>query len=198
MRARRRFLQVGLAALIICLAWLTQLTIASLLPPRVLFCSFPLMVTIVWGAVFGSPWQMPRAEELRRVGLGQIISMQLLSGSLSGALAGAFFASLYASILPVYPVCYPLVGWVAGYFCLRSFNQGTILCVPLVLLLTVFAESAMAVQLAFFHHRPDVFPHLMQTAVPEAIVNAIISPFIFYPMRTWYEFTKTPTEVVRV
>ncbi len=54
------------------------------------------MVTIVWGAVFGSPWQMPRAEELRRVGLGQIISMQLLSGSLSGALAGAFFASLYA------------------------------------------------------------------------------------------------------
>src|ERR1700677_1369994 len=121
-RARKRFFQIGLAGLVICFVWLLQLTVLSLLPLRAVLCSLPLMVTIVWGAVYGSPLQMPRADELRRVGLGQIVAMQAMSGSLSGALVGAFFAALYASILPVYPVCYPIVGWAAGYFCLRGFN----------------------------------------------------------------------------
>jgi rod shape-determining protein MreD len=137
---------------------------------------------------------MPRADELRRVGLGQIVAMQAMSGSLSGALVGAFFAALYASILPVYPVCYPIVGWAAGYFCLRGFNQGAMLCIPLVLLLSVFAEAIMAIQLHFIG-RPDVLGQLVQIAVPEAIVNAIISPFVFYPMRGWFEFTKAPDQV---
>lgn len=198
MRARRRFWQIGLAALLICFAWLLQLTVLSLLPLRAILCSLPMMVTIVWGSVFGSPLQMPRADELRNVGVNQVIAMQALSGSLSGALVGAFFAALYASILPVYPICYPLVGWAAGYFCLRGFNQGALLCIPLVLLLTVFGETVMAVQLAISPGRPDVFPHLVQIAVPEAIVNAIIAPFVFFPMRSWYEFTKTPTQVTRL
>jgi rod shape-determining protein MreD len=196
MRARRRFFQIGLAGLVICFAWLIQLTVLSLLPSRAVLCSFPMMITIVWGAVFGSSLQMPRADELRKVSLGQIVAMQALSGSLSGALVGAFFAALYASIIPVYPLCYPVVGWVAGYFCLRSFNQGSLLCVPLVLLLSVFAESVMAGQLAAIG-RPNVLPHLVQVAVPEAIINAIISPFVFYPMRAWWEFSKAPSEVVR-
>ena len=194
MRARKRFFQIGLAGLIICFVWLLQLTVLSLLPLRAVLCSLPLMVTIVWGAVFGSPLQMPRADELRRVGLGQIVAMQAMSGSLSGALVGAFFAALYASILPVYPVCYPIVGWAAGYFCLRGFNQGGMLCIPLVLLLSVFAEAIMAIQLHFIG-RPDVLGQLVQIAVPEAIVNAIISPFVFYPMRGWFEFTKAPDQV---
>jgi hypothetical protein len=129
----------------------------------------------------------------------------------------------------VYPVCYPIAGWVAGYFCLRNFQQGALVCIPLVLLLTVFSETAMAIQLWlptlwYDPHkpaavqnltqiavpaaaqtamalqvwlpklwgetpRPDVFHHLVQIAVPEGIVNAILSPFVFYPMRAWYEFT---------
>lgn len=191
MGARRRFWQIGLAVLLICLVWLLQLLFLSLLPLRAVLCSLPMMVTIVWGCVYGSPLQMPRAEELRHVGVSQVAAMQALSGSLSGALVGAFFAALYASIEPVYPVCFPLVGWAAGYFCLRGFNQGALLCIPLVLLLTVFGESIMAVQLAIVG-RPDVFDHLVQIAVPEAIVNAIISPFVFYPMLAWYEFSKLP------
>jgi len=197
MRARRRFWQIGLAAVILCFAWLTQLTVLSLLPLRAVLCSLPLMVTIVWGAVFGSPLQMPRPEELRRVPLGQIITMQILSGSLSGALVGAFFGALYASILPTYPVCFPLIGWVSGYFCLRNFNQGVLLCLPLVLLLSVFAEAIMACQLALAG-RPDVWPHLVQIAVPEAIVNALLAPFVFIPMRAWYEFTKSPTQATQL
>lgn len=196
MRARRRFWQIGLAGVILCFAWLTQLTVLSLLPLRAVLCSLPLMLTIVWGAVFGSPLQMPRAEELRRVPLGQIVTMQLLSGSLSGALVGAFFGALYSSIIPIYPLSFPIIGWVAGYFCLRNFNQGVLLCVPLVLLLSVFAESIMALQLHLIN-RPDVVSHLVQIAVPESIVNAILAPFVFIPMRGWYEFTKTPAQATR-
>lgn len=196
MRARRRFWQIGLGAVILCLAWLTQLTVLSLLPLRAVLCSLPLMVTIVWGAVFGSPLQMPRSDELRRVPLGQIVTMQLLSGSVSGALVGAFFGALYSSIIPTFPVSFPIIGWVAGYFCLRNFNQGVLLCVPLVLLLSVFGESIMALQLHLMG-RPDVLSHLVQIAVPESIVNAILAPFVFIPMRGWHEFTKTPEQVRR-
>jgi rod shape-determining protein MreD len=182
---------IGLAGLVLCFAWLLQLIVLSLIPVGTVLCSVPLMMTIVWGSVFGSPIHMPRAEELRHVSLGQVVAIQILSGSLSGALVGAFFGALYAALLPVFPFCYPLIGWIAGYFPLRSINQGILLIVPLVLLLTVLAESLMAGQL-YILHRPDVFSHLAQVAIPEAIANALIAPFVFYPMRTWYEFTKAP------
>ncbi|MGH9553003.1 MAG: rod shape-determining protein MreD, partial [Terriglobales bacterium] len=186
---------IGLAALILCFAWLVQLTVLSLLPVRAVLCSLPMMVTIVWGLVFGSPLQLPKGAELRLATIGQVVAMQALSGSLSGALVGAFFGSLYASILPIYPICFPLIGWIAGYFCLRNFNQGGLLCVPLVLMLSVLAETINAGQLAIIG-RPDVFPHLVQFAVPEAIVNALIAPFVFYPMRVWYLFTREQRKVV--
>jgi rod shape-determining protein MreD len=196
MQARGRFWQIGLAAIVLCFAWLLQLTLLSLIPLRAVLCSVPMMVTIVWGAVFGSPLQMPRRDELRNVSLGQIVTMQSLSGSVSGLLVGAFFGALYASILPIYPISFPLVGWVSGYFCLRNFNQGTLLCIPLVLLLSVFAETATALQLMILG-RPDVLAHLAQTAVTESIVNAMISPFVFYPLRAWYELTKAPSQEIR-
>lgn len=188
MRARKRFFEIGVAGFVLCFAWLMQLTVLSLLPLQAVVCSLPMVFTVVWGLAFGSPLQFPRLRELTHVRLGQIMTIQALSGSPSGALVGAFFGALYASVLPVYPVCYPLIGWIAGYFCLRHFNQGTFLCIPLVLLLSVLAETIMAAQLAIVH-RPDVFAHLTQVAIPEAVANSLIAPFVYYPMRIWYQFT---------
>jgi len=196
MQARGKFWHFGLAAVVLVFAWLLQLTLLSIIPLRAVLCSVPMMVTIVWGAVFGSPLHMPRRDELHHVSLGQIVSIQALSGSVSGLLVGAFFGSLYASILPVYPVSFPIVGWIAGYFCLRNFNQGTLLCIPLVLLLSVLAESITAVQMMILH-RPDVLPHLAQMAVTESIVNAMISPFVFYPLRVWYDLIQTPSQEIK-
>jgi rod shape-determining protein MreD len=193
-RTRRRIGGIGITGLILCFAWMIQLTVLSALSLKDVLASLPLTFTIIWGSVFGSPLLAPRPNELRTSTLQQVIARQALSGSLSGALVGAFFGALYASVLPAYPICYPLIGWIAGYFCLQNFNQATFLCIPLVFLSSVFAESVMAVQLAIMG-RPDVLQHLSQVAFPEAVLNSLMAPFVFFPMRAWYHFSKSRESV---
>jgi hypothetical protein len=36
--------------------------------------------------------------------------------------------------------------------------------------------------------RPEVLPRLAEIAFPEAILNSLIAPFIYFPMRAWFEF----------
>lgn len=193
-RARRRVGGIGITGLILCFAWMIQLTVLSSLSLKDVLASLPLTFTIVWGSVFGSPLLAPRPDELRVSSLKQIIFRQALSGSLSGALVGAFFGALYASVLPAYPICYPMIGWIAGYFCLQNFNQATFLCIPLVFLSSVFAESVMGLQL-FLLGRPDVLGHLSHVVFPEAVLNSLMAPFIFFPMRGWYHFSKSRESV---
>jgi rod shape-determining protein MreD len=188
-RTQKRIGEIGVTALIVCFAWLIQLTVFTTLTFREVLASLPLTFTIIWGSVFGSPLLAPRPNELRVSTLGQVIARQALSGSLSGALVGAFFGALFASVLPAYPIAYPLIGWIAGYFTLQNFNQATFLCIPLVFLATVFAESIMALQLALMG-RPDVLQHLSVVAFPEAVLNSLMAPFIFFPMREWYKFSR--------
>lgn len=188
-RSRRRFFEIGLTVVALVLAWLLQLTVLSVLTFNDVLASLPLTFTAVWGSVFGSPLPPLTPEDLRTKTFGQAVAHQALSGSLSGALVGATFAALYASVLPVYPLSYPLVGWMCGYFSLKNFNQATFLCLPLVLLSTVFGETVMALQLAAIA-RPDTLPHLASVVFPEALLNALMSPFIFFPMRGWAEFTR--------
>jgi rod shape-determining protein MreD len=186
-RLQKRIYEIGVAAFIICFAWLLQLMILSVLPLKDVLASLPLTFTIVWGSVFGSPLRAPLPDELRLSTLGQVIGRQALSGSLSGALVGAAFGALYSSVLPTYPICYPLIGWIAGYFGLKDFNQATFLCLPLVFMSTVFSESVMALQL-HLQGRPEVLQNLASVAFPEAALNALMAPFIFFPMRGWYSF----------
>jgi len=192
-RTQKRLYEIGSTGLILCFAWLLQLTLLSVLSLKDVVASLPLTFTIIWGSIFGSPLQAPRPDELRLSTLGQVIARQALSGSLSGALVGAFFGALYASVLPIYPVCYPLIGWVTGYFCLQNFNQATFLCLPLVFLSTIFSESVMALQLHLMG-RPEVLQNLAQVALPEAALNSLIAPFIFFPMRGWYHFATNAHE----
>jgi rod shape-determining protein MreD len=186
-RARKRLGEIGFAGLIVVFAWLLQITVLTKLSLDSVLCSLPLAITITWGAVFGSPLRKPTPEELRLQPVDQAIMMQIASGSVSGLIIGAIFASFYATVSPIYPISYPLVGWLSGYFSLKSFNKATLLCIPLVLGGTVFAESISALQLHFFG-RPDVLPRLAEIAFPEAILNSLIAPFIYFPMRAWLEF----------
>ena len=187
MRARKRVRDVGLAALIGSLSWLLQLTVLNNFIFQGVICNLPLTLTILWGSVFGTPLTPVTTEELRTNPSSQIFLHQAAGGSLSGALVGAFCGALYASVLPIYPMCFPIIGWISGYFCLRNLNQETLICMPLVLLTTVLAESIMATQLAMMG-RIDVFAHLAQIALPEALLNALIAPFVYFPMRRWYDF----------
>jgi rod shape-determining protein MreD len=166
-----------------------QLTILSKLTFSQVLCNLPLALTIVWGATFGSPMEKPTSDELRVASVGAIFVRQLLSGSISGAIVGGFFAALSCSVLPVYPVAYPVIGWISGYFSLKNFNQAAFLCIPLVLLLTFLAEIIMAAQLLLCG-RPDVLSHFVTISFPEALLNALIAPVLFFPMRGWFEFTQ--------
>jgi cell shape-determining protein MreD len=82
-----------------------------------------------------------------------------------------------------------VIGWIAGYFSLKNFNQAAFLCIPLVLLLTFLAEIIMAGQMAIVG-RPDVIGHFVTIGIPEALLNALIAPVIFIPMRGWFEFSQ--------
>jgi rod shape-determining protein MreD len=185
--ARKRVGEIAATAFIICFIWLIQLTLLSNFALKDVVASLPLTFTIVWGSIFGSTVQPLSPDELRNSSFKQVFARQAQAGSLSGALVGAFFGALYSSVLPVYPICYPLIGWIAGYFCLHNLNQATFLCLPLVFISTIFSESVMAIQLATMH-RPDIMQHLAQFAFTEAAFNALIAPFIFFPMQGWYYF----------
>ncbi|MBS2008195.1 MAG: hypothetical protein JST01_14195 [Cyanobacteria bacterium SZAS TMP-1] len=188
-KGRRRMGVISVVGVILCVTWIIQLAILSKLTFSQVMCNLPLAMTIVWGATFGSPMERPTSDELRVSSVGAILVRQLLSGSLSGAMVGAFFAALACTITPVYPVSLPVIGWISGYFSLKNFNQAAFLCIPLVLLLTFLAEIIMAAQLALMG-RPDVISHFINISFPEALLNALIAPVLFFPMRGWYEFSQ--------
>lgn len=175
--------------LIVACAWVLQLSVVSRLFLTGVMCSLPLTIIIVWGITFGSPVAPPSVDELRLNNLKTVLLRQALSGSITGALIGAAFAALYSSVLPIYPVAYPIVGWVSGYFCLRNFNKAIVLVIPLVLIMTFLCEAITAVQLSIVG-RPNVFENFVEIGLTEAVLNALIAPFVFLPMRGWYEFSR--------
>jgi rod shape-determining protein MreD len=146
----------------------------------------PLTLVIIWGAITGSPLPPITANELRTHNIWQIFLKQAASGSVSGAFTGAFIAALYSSIIPIYPVSYPIVGWIAGYFSLRSLQKQSFICIPLVFLLTGIAESIMSWQLTL-SGRIGVYDHLFSIVLPEALLNSIIAPFVYFPIKQWLE-----------
>lgn len=190
MRTRRKMLNYGLTALVATTALVLQIGLLNNFPVHGVYCNLPLTIVIVWGAVFGSPMPPITPDELRLSTTGEVFLRQLASGSIVGFLVGAFFASLYTPMLPVFPAYLPIAGWIAGYFCLRNINKQNLLCIPLVFVMTLIAETLMAWQLSLIG-RPGVFDHLMQIAVSEASLNALIAPFVYFPMRRWYELTQS-------
>jgi rod shape-determining protein MreD len=186
---QRKLTEVGLSIAIIYGAWILQLTVLSAITLKDVICNLPLTITIVWGAVFGSRLAALTADEMRKSSLSDVILRQAVAGSLSAALIGATFGALYASVIPTYPVYLPLIGWIAGYFCLKNYSQAWLFVMPLVFMATILAETFMAGQLMLLG-RPDVMKNLVQIAMPEAAINSIIAPLVFFPLRGWYEFSK--------
>lgn len=178
-----------MTALIIMIVWIFQLSVLSQIRFNEVQCNLVLTFVIVWGITFGSTMEAPTLDELRLSTLKSVFVRQLLSGSLTGALVGASFAALYSSVLPVIPISYPIIGWTAGYFSLRKFNRALIFCIPLVLIFTFLSELITAVQLVVLQ-RPQVLESFVRLSLPEAVLNSLIAPFIFFPMRGWLEFTK--------
>lgn len=190
MQTRHKLVEIGLTLTVAFCAWIFQLTVINLFAFHGALCNLPLTITIIWGYVFGSSSLPITQGELRHKSTAYIFLRQLMQGSVSGALMGALVGSLYASMLPIYPVCYPLIGFICGYFCARNISSESLLCIPVVLLGTVAAEFIMAWQLSLAG-RVDVFAHLAQIALPESLLNALIAPFIYFPIRSWQDFYLT-------
>lgn len=177
------FVVVGLMGV----AWLLQCTVVTYFPFRGVIANLPLVVTAVTGFVFGSPVRGVTPEELRRCSVLAIFFHQAARGSVTGALTGALAASFFSVILPVYPLSLPLVGWIAGYFCLRGVRQETLICIPMVLLATVLNEMLNAWQFSACGY-PHTSLVLSRIVMPEAFVNALVAPFVYFPLRRWYDF----------
>jgi rod shape-determining protein MreD len=170
------------------LAWLLQITLVTYFPFRGVIANLPLVVVAVTGFVFGSPVPAVTHEELRSHSVLIIFLRQFMRGSVAGLLTGAFAAALFGSMLSVYPVSLPLVGWISGYFCIRGLRQETLICMPMVLLATVLNEALNAWQFGATGY-PDVYLLLSHIVMPEAVLNAIIAPFVYFPLRRWYDFS---------
>lgn len=179
-----------LAVLTAWLAWLLQANVLNNMSFQGTICNLPLTLTILWGFVFGSPLPAIRSDELKLSSAGEVFLRQLCSGSISGALMGGFIGSIYGSVEPIYPFAYPLIGWIAGYFSLPKMNQETLICIPIVLLGTVMAEMFIALQLQLSGFASP-FQHLAEVALPEALMNAMIAPFVYFPMRHWHDWAQT-------
>ena len=191
-RARVRYWQIGAAVCIALLSWILQITVLNNFSFGGAVCNLPLTMTILWGFVFGSQVPQLSPDKLRTKSVGAVFAHQLSAGSSSGLLFGALFAAIAASQLPIYTISYPLIGWITGYFSPRNVNPETLLCMPMVLLASVLANIITAGQLAAGGHA-DIFPHLSQIALPEAVLNAIIAPFIYFPLRHWHDYNRSAT-----
>jgi len=189
MKTRKKTWDIALTVFVAFLAWILQLTVLSRFSFQGASCNLLLVMTILWGFVFGSRMPIILPDELRTKSARAIFLHQLASGSTSGFLFGAFVAAIYSSNLPVYPICYPLIGWITGYFSMKNINPETLLCIPLVLLATVLADFLTASQLMLCGYA-DVFPHLAQIALPEALLNALIAPFVYFPICHWHDFDR--------
>jgi len=196
---RTRLWQITLASIIVILVWLVQTDLLTRFSLKGLLCNLPLTFTILWGAVFGSRLRGLSTEEIRALSVGEIAIYQALAGSRSGLCIGLFFAALYNSALPIFPICYPLIGWIAGYFNLKNVSQPAFLSIPLVLLASILAEFISGCQIFIWQSlnhisagqdalATQILSRFAQIAMPEAILNALIAPIIVIPMRTWYEF----------
>lgn len=190
MKTRKKAIDLAIITLACSAAWILQLTVLNQLFFQGAICNLPLTVTMLWGYVVGSSLPELRADELRILPVSAIFLRQLLSGSVTGALVGALFAALYSSVSPVYPLAFPLIGFITGYFSMKNLNQETLFCIPLTLLATVMAEGIMALQLGAMG-RPYVFDHLSHMILPEALLNALIAPFVYFPLRDWYEYRRS-------
>jgi hypothetical protein len=200
MRTRSKLWNYGLTAALSLSVVLIQTTMLSQFPvrdPLPIYCNLPLTLAIVWGAVYGSPLPPISPDELRLSSIQQIFLRQLAMGSVTGFLVGALLAAIYAPMLSVFPFYLPFAGWTAGYFSVRHINnkQSWLLCALLVFILSLLSETLMAWQLAWLG-RPGAFDNLMVFALDEAGLNAIITPFIFFPLRRWYDLSQMKVPAV--
>ncbi len=206
MRSRKRLMELSISVLICFAAFLIQMLVLNYLGIHGINSNLPLTLVIVWGLVFGSSLPGVTPTELARRSLTQVFFRQLASGSHSGFLIGWFFSWLYYFIMPVYPINFPLIGWASGYFCLRGLGRGNLLSIPVTFILTLFAEAIMSWELILFGapvsfshpsmmlNNPEwikvVFDHLGTIVLPEALLNSVIAPFIYFPMRRWYDLVE--------
>ena len=186
-KTRRHLWELSLAFAVIYFIWILQSDILTKLSLHHLFCNMPLTFTIIWASIFTTSITPLSSDDIKVRSVTNIALYQAISGSMGGAIVGAAFAALYASVLPAFLVSYPLIGWIAGYFPLRKIQHASFYCIVLVLLGTILAEFITACQLALLG-RAEVFSCFVQIAVPEAVLNALLAPFIFVPLKAWYDF----------
>lgn len=185
-KSRKRFGDLVLVTLLCSGSLLLQMCILNHFAVHGVICNLPITVTIVFGLVYGSPLPHITPGELRIRSAQQIFLKQILAGSPIGLLVGLFFACLLQAIVPIFYYALPLAGWCAGYFSLRRLGPGNLLCVPLVLILTLLSEAITGWQLSLTG-RPAVFNHLSEIALLEGFLNGIVAPFIYFPLRSWYD-----------
>ncbi len=195
-KARHHLLELSLAFTVICLVWFLQSDVLTKLSLHNLFCNLPLTFTIIWASIFTSSVEPLNSDEIKVRSISAVALHQAMSGSFSGAIVGAVFAALYASILPVYLFSYPIIGWVAGYFPLKTVQHASFYSILLVLLGTILAEFLTASQLMILG-RADVLSCFAQITMPEAVLNALIAPFIFVPLKAWHDFGSEREVIVK-
>jgi len=186
-KTRRHLWELSLAFAVIFFIWILQSDLLTQLSLHHLFCNMPLTFIIIWASIYTTSITPLNSNDVKIRSVINIILYQAISGSVSGAIVGAVFAALYASVLPVFLISYPLIGWIAGYFPLRKIQHASFYCILLVLFGTILAEFITACQLALLG-RAEVFSCFVQIAVPEAVLNALLAPFIFIPLKAWYDF----------
>ena len=195
-KARHRLLELSLAFAVIYFVWFLQSDVLTKFSVHNLFCNLPLTFTIIWASIFTSSIKPLNSDDIQIRSISAIVLYQAMSGSISGALVGAFFAALYASILPVYLISYPLIGWVCGYFPLKTVQHASFYSILLVLLGTILAEFITAAQLMALG-RTDVLSCFAQITIPEAVLNALIAPFIYVPLKAWHDFGTESEAIVK-
>lgn len=100
-----------------------------------------------------------------------------------GFIVGVFLDLASGWPFGVHTLALTLLGWVMGWV-QTTFFRGNLLAPPLVMVAaTVVYHLVLLGILALFNTRIEWFAYLVRVTLPTSILNALVLPMIFFPLR---------------
>ena len=105
------------------------------------------------------------------------------TGAISGIAAGFLIEAIGSTGIVLLPVCYFLLGYIAGHFA-RAVIPKRYSSYLVYLTVTLFCRAAITVLYSCLTHRDVHIPMiLLQSVLPEMLVTAIVGLVLYFPMK---------------
>lgn len=124
-----------------------------------------------------------------------VVALALLKGEKEGAICGFAFGLLQdifsTSLLGIHALVKTVIGFICGILKEKIFHEHLLFIIPVVTFISSFIQSIlMSLLLSAFGIEHSLTWSLKQIALPEALYNSLLSPFIFLIINKLFQMIK--------